>query len=86
MKSSAINLLSGCVQVVEGKTRRTVKFSSALVLGNNDDEIRKNFKWSETFLGRKNWDARKRAEELENNKAVRLISFTVEKQLGYSCH
>ena len=85
MSGSAINLLSGYVEVVEGRTRRKVKFTGALVLGDSDDEIRKNFKWHQTFIGRKYIEERRRAEELEKNKAVRLISFTVDKQLGRSC-
>lgn len=85
MKDLEINLLSGCVELIEGKAKRLVHFDWALVKGDTPEEIRRNFRFSETFAGRKVMEMRKRAQELEEKGCVRLVSFEIKKQLGRSC-
>lgn len=85
MKNLEINLLSGYVELTEGKHKRVVPFDWALAVGDTEEQIRENFKYSSTFTGRRCVDDRKRVLELEAKGCVRLVSFTVKKQLGESC-
>jgi hypothetical protein len=77
-----ISLTSGFVELTDGKTKRLVKFEGALVIGNTVSEVRREFKWSKTFLGAKFAKERKRAEELEAAGKVVLREIRIDKQLG----
>jgi hypothetical protein len=80
-----INMISGTVELVERNAKRKQDFKFALVLGDSDQEIRQNFKWHSTFVGRKNYDARVKAIETEKKGLVRLLEFKIERRLGQSC-
>ncbi len=82
MAGKGIKLVSGFVKIKEAKEWADANFVEALVIGDTDEEIRKNFRFSQTFRGRLNADERRKYEELEALGRVRLVSFHVIKQVG----
>lgn len=78
-------MISGTVELIERNAKKKQDFKFALVLGNTEQEIRKNFKWHSTFIGRENYKARLIAIEVEKKGMVRLLDFKIDRRLGQSC-
>ena len=77
-----INLVSGTVDLItKGKARR-VRFVEAIVIGRDLAEVRSNFQYSKTFLGRDGAKDRKAMEEMEAEGRVRLVEITITRTVG----
>lgn len=79
--AKAIHLVSGSVEIISDdkyRRRKTVQFNDVMVAGDNDQDIRANFSYSKAFP----WEKRKPIREMEAKGLVRLLDYTIGKQLG----
>lgn len=81
---SAINLVSGLVEVRDSKKIERLAFTDGLAVGDTLDECMRDFQFYATFRGRDNYSQYEKYEELQKRGCVRVVEMTILKKIGES--